>query len=559
MQARSAWPKRCDVATLLFVMVLALASGACRDRGGSAGGASGEPQQGGTAVIGMRTDLAGFNSITYSDQYTGELINYALFTPLIQYDADLEPQPYLAESWEMTGDTGIVFRIRQGVNWHDGQPVTARDVKFTFDMAKDPATASLLGSAFLGYVDRAEVVDDYTIRFHFSQPHAQALESFWWAPMPEHLLGDIAPAELRNAEFNRSPVGSGPYRFVEWEANQRITLERNPAFPESMGGPPHLDRIVFRIIPEPSTMLTELVAGNVMVDIPLLPEQSRQIERDESLELFAFPGRTFYYIGWNTRREPFTDPRVRRALTLGMDRQEVIDALLFGHGQTAVGPIPQWSPLFPEDIEPLPYDTAAASALLEQAGWVDRNADGVRENAAGQPLQFTMLSSDNPLSRSVVEVVQAQLREIGVQVEARVLEFQTLLGRHRGRDFDAVFSAWVMDNFQIASAPMSLFHSRFADVEGSANRSSYANPRADDLIERAAASTDAEESRELWAEFLRIMQEEQPFTFMFWFEELAAARISVGGIEMDQRGEFVTLADWWVAGATTEQGVASNE
>lgn len=545
MHARNA---RARGARFVALAVVALAMGGCRDRGGTGGEASGEPQQGGTAVVGMRTDLGGFNSITYTGQYTGELINYALFTPLIQYDEDLEPRPYLAESWEMTGDTGIVFHIRQGVTWHDGQPVTARDVKFTFDMAKDPSTASLLGSAFLGYVDRAEVIDDYTIRFHFSQPFAQAVESFWWAPMPEHLLGDVAPTELRNAEYNRNPVGSGPFRFVEWQANQRITFERNPDFPESMGGPPRLDRVIFRIIPEPSTMLTELIAGNVMVDIPLLPEQASQVEQDESLELFAFPGRTFYYIGWNNRREPFTDARVRRAMTLGIDRQEIIDALLFGHGQIALGPVPQWSPLFPEGIEPLPYDTVEAARLLEEAGWVDRNGDGIRENAQGEPFSFTMLSSDNPLSRSVVEVAQAQLRRIGVNVEARVLEFQTLLGRHRSRDFDAVFSAWVMDNFQIASAPMSLFHSRFAEIEGSANRSSYVNERADEIIERAAAATDPAVARQLWLEFLRIMQEDQPFTFMFWFEELAAARTSVGGVEMDQRGEFVSIADWWVAG-----------
>ncbi|MGH7476371.1 MAG: ABC transporter substrate-binding protein [Longimicrobiales bacterium] len=520
----------------------------CRDRSAPDVAAGGEPQQGGTVVVGLRSDLQGFNPVTYTDQYTGELINYALFTPLIRHNAELEPQPYLAESWELTGDSGVVFRLRSDVRWHDGQPVTAEDVAFTFELAKNDETASLLGSAFLGNVDRAELVDERTIRFHFSQPHAQPLEDFWWAPLPQHLLQDVAPAELRNADYNRSPVGSGPYRFVSWEANSQITFERNPDFPEALGGPPHLDRVVFRIVPEASTMLTELIAGNVQVDIPALPEQAAQIEQDPSLELFAFPSRAFYYIGWNNRRAPFTDATVRRAFTLAIDRSEIIDALLYGYGSPAVGPVPPWSPLFPEGIDPAGYDTATAAGLLEQAGWVDRNGDGIRENEQGQELSFTLLSSDNPLTRGIAEVTQAQLRRVGVQVEARTLEFQTLLGRHRGRDFDAVVSSWIMDNFQVASAPLALFHSRLATVEGSSNRSGYANPAADAAIERAAAALDEADAQEAWRQFLEVLQQDQPFTFLFWFDELAGARNTVQGVEMDARGEFVSIKDWWVAG-----------
>src|SRR5690606_21662060 len=127
-------------------------------------------------------------------------------------------------------------------------------------------------------------------------------------------------------------------------------------------------------------------------------------------------------------------------------------------------------------------DTAEAAELLEQAGWTDRNRDGIREDARGTPLRFTLTTSDAPLNRAVVEVVQAQLRRVGVAADIRIVEFQTLLAQHRGRDFDAVFTNWVLDNFQVGSAPMALFHSRWANVAGSANRSSYANPRADALI-----------------------------------------------------------------------------
>ena len=538
-----AHPRR--VAALLLSVLVILAA-AC--------GREAAPRAGGTVIVGMRADFAGFNPITNTAQYTDELIKYALFTPLIQYDENLQVRPYLAESWEMLGDTGVVFSLRRDVRWHDGRPVTAEDVKFTFDLAKDPATGSLIGSAYITEVARAEVVDSYTVRFTFARPHAQALEDFWWPPVPKHLLEGIPPEDLRNAPYNRAPVGSGPYRFMEWRANERLVLEPNPDFPEALGGPPALQRVVFRIVPETSTLLTELITGGIQVNIPLVPDQAAQVEADPNLQLFAFPSRTVYFIGWNTRREPFTDARVRRAMTYAINRQEIIEALLEGYGSPATSTIPPWSPLYPENVEPLPYDPQEAMRLLDEAGWTDRNGDGVRENAAGRPLRFTLLSSDNPLNRNVVAVVQSQLRQVGVDAQIRTLEFQTLLTQHRARDFDAVLQTWVLDNFQVASAPAALFHSRWADVPRSANRSSFANPRADSLIDAGAAETDPRRAREIWAAFTELLNQEQPFTFMFWLDELAAASRSLGGVVMDPRGEFVSIAGWHLRSGAASAG-----
>jgi peptide/nickel transport system substrate-binding protein len=533
---RSAGPARS-----LHVLLLCLcAPGVAACGGDRPGTASG----GGTVVAALRSDFSGFNTITNSAQYTNELMNYALFTPIVQYDENLQVRPWLAESWELQGDTAIVFRLRPDVRWHDGQPVTAEDVAFTFELAKVPETASLLGAAFLADVAEAEVVDSLTIRFRFARPHAQALEDFWWAPMPKHLLDGIEPAELRNAQFNRAPVGSGPFRLAEWRANERLVLEPNPDFPAELGGPPAADRIVLRIIPEASTLLTELFTGGVHVDIDVTPDQASSIgERDDVL-LHAFPGRTVYYIGWNTARAPFDDARVRRALAHALNRQQIIDALLRGHGAVATSTIPPWHPLYPGDVEPLPYDTAAAGVLLAEAGWVDRDGNGIRENAEGQPLRFQLLSSDDALRRSVVEVVQSQLRGAGVQVDVRVIEFQTMLQQHRNREFDAVLTNWVIDNFQVASSPFSLFHSSQADVPRSANRSSVRNAQLDALIDEGRAATDAGDQSRIWREFTQVIQEEQPLTFMFWIEELAASSQLLEGVEMDPRGEFMTIRDW---------------
>ncbi|HUP88175.1 MAG TPA: ABC transporter substrate-binding protein [Longimicrobiales bacterium] len=524
---------------LALVPALALAACGGGDGGKSAGGGGGS---GGTVTVGMRTDFQPINPITAGDQYTIELINYGLFTPLVQYDENLKVTPYLAESWDMT-DTAVTFHLRHDVRWHDGKPVTAEDVKFTFDMAKDPASGSLIGSAYIANVKSAAVVDSYTVHFTYTQPHAQALEDFWWAPAPKHLLQNSSAQEMRNAAFNRNPVGSGPFKFSQWQSNQRLVVEKNPDFPATLGGPPKLDRIVFRIIPEPSTMQTELVTGGLQVDVPVAPDQTKALKQSDAINVIGFPGKSLYYIGWNNKRAPFTSVKVRRALAMSINRQEIIDALLFGQGAPAISTVPPWHPLYPKDAKALPYDVAEAGKLLDEEGWKDSNGDGIRDKG-GKPLRFTLMTSENPLNRSVVEVIQSQLKKVGVDAQVRTLEFQTLLTQHKGRDFDAVFTSWVLDNFQMAGAPASLLHSRLASVPNSSNRSSVNIPALDRLIDQASAATDDNQAIGVWKQMSDLLQSEQPVTFIYWLNELAANRKEVSGVKMDPRGELLTMQQW---------------
>ena len=237
--------------------------------------------------------LRRLQSIANTAPVHDELIKYALFTPLIQYDENLEVTAVPRRVLGAARRHGVVFQLRRDVHWHDGQPVTAEDVKFTFDLAKDPATASLIGSAYLTEVESAEVVDSYTIRFTSSRPHAQALEDFWWAPLPKHLLEERAARRTcatRRSTGSRWVAGrtaswSGARTSGSCSSATRISRRRWAA-------PPQLDRVVFRIIPEASTMLTELLTGGVQVDIPVVPDQAEQIKGNANLELFAFPGRT---------------------------------------------------------------------------------------------------------------------------------------------------------------------------------------------------------------------------------------------------------------------------
>jgi peptide/nickel transport system substrate-binding protein len=523
----------------LPALLAVIALGACGDAADPAADV-GDPTPGGTGIVAVTSDFQAFNPVTNTALVTLELINFALFTPLIQYNEDFEPEPWLAESWDLAEDH-VVMRLRTDVTWHDGQPVTAEDVVFTFDLAKAPESASLLESAYLTMVRSATALDANTVRFDFDAPHSQPMDGFWWAPLPRHLLEGVAPAQLAQHGFNRNPVGSGPFRFVSWDAGQQVTLEANDRFPQALGGRPMLDRIVFRIVPESTTRLTELLTGAVDLNYTVLPDEAQQVDRQRNVRLNHYPSREFLYVGWNNEREPFQDPRVRRALAHAIDRDALIEALMFGYAEPASAPILPFSPLDP-GLDPVPYDPEAARRLLAEAGYT-AGADGTLRGPAG-PLRFTMMVSENRLRQDLATVIQSQLRQVGVDLQLRVMEFQTLLAQHRARDYQSVLSGWSMDNFRVDPTP--LFSCEEARREQSPNRAGYCNPEADRLMLAGLQETDAGRARGIWQDFGRILQQDQPITFLFWVEDMAGVAPRLQGADMDARGKMVNVQRWWI-------------
>ena len=230
---------------------------------------------------------------------------------------------------------------------------------------------------------------------------------------------------------------------------------------------------------------------------------------------------------------------------MSIDRTELLRAILRGRGQPASSVIPPWHPYDPE-LAPLPFSPDRAAAEFEALGWVDSDGDGLRERN-GEPLEFELLASNsNPVLSDLAQVIQAQLAKVGVAVRPRLLEWQTVLGMHRSRDFDAVLTNWVLDNFRVDPRP--LFHSSQLTVERSANRSSYANPVADSLMDAGSRTLDETEAARIWLQFAEILQRDQPLTLLFWNDELAAIRTEVSGARMDARGELVTLPNWRLVG-----------
>lgn len=503
------------------------------------------PSYGGTLVVASPIDLDFANSLVSMEIYTQELLLNALFLPLMRYDAELGYEPRLARSWELLADTGVVFQLRDDVTWHDGARTTAYDVAFTYERARNPETA-YANARDLQYWRDVEVLDSFTVRFSF-ESHPDPL-AIWpsLAIMPRHLLDSIPASRMRQASFNHSPVGNGPFRFSSTRANDRWVFTANPDFPQELGGRPYLDRLVWLVIPESSARSTELLTGRADLVIGTPARELLRLGGMQGISTLVRPSRKYQALVWNGRRKGLDDPRVRRALAMAINRPEILQVMRGGLGELATGPVYPAHWAFDSTLVPLPYDPAAARILLAEAGYRDRQGNGRLEDAAGRPLDLELLiPTGNEYNRNVAAMVQAQLAAIGVRLRPRLLDFATLAAVITApeRDFDAVFLSWE-SGFRLDLGD--LFHS--AALDGPFQFASYRNPEVDRLLDLATRA-DRSTALPLWHQLQATLQEEQPWTIFFYTPDLFAHREELQGVTMDIRGALTGIAGWWKADA----------
>ncbi len=504
---------------------------------------------GGTVVVGSNSEIAGgMGALTSVDQVANQHHKFVNLMSLIRYDADLGPVPYLAERWELSEDaTELIFHIRRDVFWHDGTPTTAYDVEFTIRRAMDDETAYPNGSFWTSYdKESVELIDSFTVKVDL-QPHNEIMDT--WrslAILPVHLLGDVPSAELAQHPYNtQCPVGNGPFVFDEHVASDRWEFVANPVFPDGVGGQPFLDRYIYRVAPEQTTLLSELLTGGIDVYVAPLAEQVAQIQAAEHLELRNYSFRQSLSIAWNGRLPKLSDRRVRRAITMATNRAEMLEVLRFGMGTVANTTVPpsHWG-YDPEMASVLPYDPAGARALLAEAGWEDRDGDGVVENAEGE--RFTLILKTNPHQEreDIAEVMQAQLGAVGIEMSIEVLDFSTI-GQQitsKERDFEGVFLGFIVE-FRIDDSD--LFLSDRSDAP-------YAfaglnDPVLDETLRKIPITVNRDEAIPLLHEYQRKLVDAQPFTMLFYPDRLQGVNRRVRGAVMDIRGGWVNLSDWWIA------------
>ena len=532
-----------------LLAVLAAGCGEAGDDGSgapppSAGTVPDSARSGGTAVVAGRAELSSMNALVSTGSGAAQVQRHVLFTTLVRYDSLLRVRPYLARSWELNEDsTEVVFRLRRDVRWHDGEPTTAEDVAFTFRRATDPDVPFPNRSYFARW-DSVEVVDEYTLRFHVRPAYALLLGWAQTPIMPEHVLGSVPDSALRTHPFGtRSPVGNGPYRFVEHRPGERWVFEANSDFPEELGGRPHLDRLVYRVVPDPAARMAELRSGGVDLVPRLAPSRVPEVRSSPDLQLESYPSSEYVFVTWNQRRPLFESARVRRALTMAIDRPTLVESIRGGFGRVADAPMGPWHWAFDSTWTPLPHDPDSARSLLEAAGWRDRDGDGIRERN-GRSFSFELVTAGPSQRRDAALLIQSDLREVGVEAAPGVMEASALTSAITGpeRDYGAALLSWtrdlVVDDRDLWSCDRPDAPFAFAG---------YCSPEVDAVVDSLAVARSRRQRRRLLGRYREILVRDQPYTFLYHVNRLDAHRRSLRGLVLDARGAWTSARGWWLA------------
>jgi peptide/nickel transport system substrate-binding protein len=467
-------------------------TGAC---GGAAGTAA---RRGATVLYAAGADLVSINPLLTDHPLAKQVQRYVLLTTLVRYDSTLTLQPYLARRWDWSADrTTLTLTLFAGLPWDDGRPTTARDVAWTLETARDPATGYPRLTDLLAVTD-VRAPDDTTVIVRFRTPQRGFPDVFTdLAILPAHLLEREPHAQLRQAAWNERPVGNGPFRFVLHEPHRRWVFTRNSAFPAALGGPPRLERFIVVVVDEPMTKLAALTAGELDF-AGINPAHAEFVRRDPDLTVLSYPQIFVYGLVFNTRRPPFDDETIRRAAALAIDRNEIVQGFLFGFGEPAGSPVPPFVPGY-VPVPPVPFAPDSARRLL-----------------SGRHPQVVLLTVGSG-EAALEQLLQARLAAVGFDVSIRQLELSAFHARVYGPRHD--FTAAVMG---IPGDPGLGYLALIGDISG------VASP-----VDPAAAQ--------------RALVERQAAAWLYVARGGAGMNRRVRGVTMDMRGDLVSVARWWTA------------
>ncbi|MCX8084184.1 MAG: peptide-binding protein [Calditerrivibrio sp.] len=463
-----------------------------------------------------------------------------IYNGLLKYDKNLNLVGDLAYKWDLSENKKtITFYLRQGVKWHDGKEFTSEDVKFTYETIVDNNTPTAYDSDFR-IIDRVETPDKYTVKVHYKIPYAPALSSWTVAILPSHRLKSTP---ITKSELQRAPIGTGPYKFKEWKSGHSITLE---AYDQYYEGRPNLDRYTMKIIPDTATMFLELLNKNLdmMGMSPLqFAKQTSNPRFVESFNKYTYLSNSYTYIGYNLRNPLFQDKRVRQALSYATPKEDIIKGVLFGLGEAAYSPFKPGTIWYTDNLTKYNFDLYKAKSLLKEAGFEDRNGDGILEKD-GKPFSFVIMTNQGNTTRSsIAEILQQTWKKLGIKVEIRILEWATFINEYiNKRTFDAVILGWTIP---MEPDPYDVWHSSRCNGKN-LNFICYQNKKIDELIEKGRLEFDVNKRKEIYHEISRILAEDQPYTFLYYPKALIAVHKRFKNIEEAPAGIMHNFIDWYV-------------
>ena len=497
--------------SLVLAAAMALSLAACggnQENNGSGGGTAGGYKN--TLTWAQGAD------VTSLDPHQGKetpavQVNTQIFDTLVTVDPETnEVVPQIAESWEQTDDQTYVFKIREGIKFHDGSDLTAEDVKFSLDRARNSAAVSYI----VNFIEEVTVDDDHTVTVKTTAPYAPTLRNL---AIPFAAIVPKAVVEADENAFIQNPVGSGPYKFVEWNHGDHVTLK---AFDDYYAGKPETENLIMKVIPETSQRTIALETGEVDLAYDLAVNDIPKVNSDDKLTVYEIPSLTCWYVSMNINKKPFDNPKVREAMSMAIDRQTIIDTINAGSGQTADAIIaPAVFGYYSTGVKE--YNPTKAKELLAEAGYPNG-------------FSTTLWVNDNQSRIEMCQAMQAMLLEVGVQCNLEVLEFGSFISRTTAGDHDLAYFGWTTSSGDADYSYYSLEHSTQQGAAG--NRSFLADPDVDKLIEEARSNTNEEERKELYKELAIKLDEINNNIPVYYSSINVGANKKVEGFVMDANG-----------------------
>ena len=499
------------------------------------------PSYGGERVVAMGAEASNLIPFMAGDSASNQ-VGSLIHASLLRYDKNLELEGAVARSWEVANQgRTLTFHLREDARFSDGEPLTSADVRFTWEVVTDKDTRTPYGEQYRR-VTRLATPDAHTVVVHYDEPYAPALST--WASLailPRHLLKG---EDINTTPFARDPVGAGPYQLHRWETGQSLQLAADDTY---FDGRPYIDRVTFRVIPDTTTQFLELAAGNLdeMSPSPALFQRTfpRREDLREQVATYDYLGNNYTYLGFNLRRKPFDDVRVRRAIAHAIDREELIQGVLLGLGRRISAPYKPGTRWYPDDIQPYRYDPEKARQMLAEAGWRDRDGDGLREKN-GKTLAFEIVTNnDNKQRKIAATLIQRRLKAVGIGVSLQLVEWATFISQYvNTHDFDAVILGW---SLSLDPDQYSIWHSSQQDP-GQFNFVGLEDERVDELLEEGLRTFDPQKRAAIYHEFARELLRESPIVYLYAPLSLRAVHRRIHGIEPAPAGIDHNVEEWYI-------------
>ncbi len=465
------------------------------------------------------------NPILSTDSISSQITRW-VFNGLISYDKDAKIKMDLAKSYRFLDETTLEFILRDDVLWSDGEPFSAKDVLFTYNTIISPKIYTPYSSSFR-HVKSVKMINEHKIIIKYKYPYFKALETWMMDILPMHVLKD--EEDLMTSKFNQSPIGTGPYTLDKFSISKDISIDANP---KHFVHKPNIDKMIFHFLPDSSARFLMLKSKKLDVGNLTPLQLERQIDDGfkKDFSIYEDLAHSYSYLGFNLTHEKFKDKRVRKALSLAIDRDELVDILYFGHGQVCNGPFMPGTGAFNKNIKAPKQNIQKAKQLLKELGYDENN-----------PFEFTLTTNTGSSGSYIAQIIQHQLKKSGIIMNLRVMEWQAFLNTVvLPRNFETVLMAWSLG---LKPDAYSIWHSE-SNKKGGFNFIGYKNERVDTLIKKAEKIVDQKKFDEIYKEIFALIVEDNPYLFLVIPNSITVVNKKIEPVSPSIIGVMHNAIDW---------------